>query len=94
MSGAPANAGDLAALVSDRLRELAVKIRTGNTDDWRQYWNEEPRSSLNTRTPAGMRCFRICENASRKESTPSPKGSTPETDDPTSEWHARIFRCP
>ena len=38
--GAPANPADLAALVRDRLCELAVKIRTGNTDDWRQYWNE------------------------------------------------------
>lgn len=38
--GAPANAADLAALVRDNLCELAVKIRTGNTDDWRQYWNE------------------------------------------------------
>ena len=42
--GAPANAGDLAALVRDLLCELAVKIRTGNTDDWRQYWNEKPRT--------------------------------------------------
>ena len=39
--GTPANAGDLAALVRDRLCELAAKIRTGNTDDWRQYWNED-----------------------------------------------------
>ena len=38
--GTPANAADLAALVMDRLRELAVQIRRGNTDDWRQYWNE------------------------------------------------------
>ena len=38
--GTPANAGDLAALVSDRLRELAERIRTANTDDWRQYWNQ------------------------------------------------------
>ena len=37
--GTPANSGDLAALVTDRLHELAVQIRTGNTDDWRQYWN-------------------------------------------------------
>ena len=37
----PANAGDLAALVLDCLRELAERIRTGNTDDWRQYWNED-----------------------------------------------------
>ena len=42
--GTPANAGDLAALVRDRLCDLAVKIRTGNTDDWRQYWNEKPRT--------------------------------------------------
>ena len=38
--GAPANPADLAALVKDKLCELAVKIRTGNTDDWRQYWDE------------------------------------------------------
>ena len=38
-SGTPANAGDLAALVMDRLRELADQIRSSNTDDWRQYWN-------------------------------------------------------
>ena len=37
--GTPANAGDLAALVMDRLLELADQIRSGNTDDWRQYWN-------------------------------------------------------
>ena len=36
--GTPANPGDLAALVMDRLGELAVQIRKGNTDDWRQYW--------------------------------------------------------
>ena len=40
--GTPANAGDLAALVMDWLCEIAVQIRTGNTDDWRQYWNEKP----------------------------------------------------
>ena len=37
--GPPANAGDLAALVTDRLREIAEEIRTSNTNDWRQYWN-------------------------------------------------------
>ena len=39
--GPPANAGDLAALVVDRLAEIAHRIRNGNTDDWRQYWNED-----------------------------------------------------
>ena len=40
---APANAADLAALLVDRLEELAGRIRTSNTDDWRQYWNEAAR---------------------------------------------------
>ena len=37
--GTPANPADLAALLMDWLQKLAVQIRTGNTDDWRQYWN-------------------------------------------------------
>ncbi|MCY3887961.1 MAG: hypothetical protein OXG19_09735 [Chloroflexi bacterium] len=37
----PANAGDLAALVLDRLSTIASVIRTGNADEWRQYWNED-----------------------------------------------------
>ena len=41
--GAPANPGDLAALLVERLQEIATRIRTGNTDDWRQYWNEPSR---------------------------------------------------
>ena len=36
----PANAGDLAALLLDRLEDIASTIRTANSDDWRQYWNE------------------------------------------------------
>ena len=36
---APANAGDLAALVSDELEHLSRRIRDGSTSDWRQYWN-------------------------------------------------------
>ena len=37
--GAPANAGDLAALVFDELNTLSLKIRDGSTSDWRQHWN-------------------------------------------------------
>ena len=37
----PANAGDLAALVVDRLDEIAKRIRTVNSNDWRPYWNED-----------------------------------------------------
>ena len=35
----PANAADLAAVTLEYLREIAQKIRHGNTSDWRQYWN-------------------------------------------------------
>ncbi len=37
------NAGDLAALVHDRLSAVAPVLRTGNIDEWRQYWNENTR---------------------------------------------------
>ena len=35
----PANAGDLAALVFDELKDISLRIRDGSTSDWRQYWN-------------------------------------------------------
>ena len=41
--GPPANPADLAALLADRLGELGDRIRNGNTDDWRQYWNLDSR---------------------------------------------------
>lgn len=37
----PANAADLAALLTDRLHEIDEQIRTSNADDWRPYWNED-----------------------------------------------------
>ena len=37
--GPPANPGDLEALLVDALHCLSLRIRTGSTDDWRQYWN-------------------------------------------------------
>ena len=40
----PANAADLAALTTAHLREIARRIRDGNTSDWRQYWNVDPRN--------------------------------------------------
>jgi len=39
--GPPASAADLAALVTDKLRRLAERIRNGNTDDWIQYWHTD-----------------------------------------------------
>ena len=44
----PANAGDLAALTADILQELAYQIRNGNTDDYRQFWNEGPHRQLSS----------------------------------------------
>lgn len=38
---APANAADLAALLMDRLSEIAERVRTDNADEWRKYWNED-----------------------------------------------------
>lgn len=35
----PANAADLAALTADCLHQMADGIRSGDTSDWRQYWN-------------------------------------------------------
>ena len=80
--GTPANPADLAALVVDRLEELAVGIRTGNTDDWRQYWNEPhgqsptPKhedhcrnallSALRERLPDGVRAEREGQHANDK----------------------------
>ena len=39
--GPPASAADLAALVTEKLRRLAERIRNGNTDDWLQYWHTD-----------------------------------------------------
>ena len=36
----PANVGDLSALVLYILKDMAEGIRNGNTDDYRQFWNE------------------------------------------------------
>ena len=40
-NGPPANASDLAALVFDELKDLAFKMRDGNTSPWRQHWNTD-----------------------------------------------------
>ena len=48
-NGSPANAADLAALVTDHLHEIARNIHDGSTSDWRQYW-ENP-SDEKTRKP-------------------------------------------
>ncbi len=38
---APANAADLAALLGVRLHDIGEHVRGGNTNPWRQFWNED-----------------------------------------------------
>lgn len=38
--GPPANPGDLAALITERLDQVGGHIRRGNDNGWRPYWNE------------------------------------------------------
>jgi hypothetical protein len=42
----------------DRLEEIGEEIRTGNTDDWRQYWNE-----ASAGRPASPRRENFCRDA-------------------------------
>lgn len=37
----PANVTDLVALLLDRLQSISENIRGGNTNPWRQFWNED-----------------------------------------------------
>ena len=39
--GPPANPADLKALLVDRLSDMCDDLRGGNTDIWRQFWNED-----------------------------------------------------
>ncbi len=55
--GTPTNPADLAALLMDRLREIAKQIR-GNTDDWHRYWNVDSHGR-----PQKPRPENTCRNA-------------------------------
>ena len=39
--GAPANAADLAALLQDRIADIATDVRGGNDNPWRNYWSDD-----------------------------------------------------
>lgn len=48
----PASAADLVALTFAHLRDIAQKIRNGNTDDYQQYWSyDENNKALNRSKP-------------------------------------------
>ena len=55
----PANAADLAALALDRLDEISKKLRHSNTNNWRQYWNENTK----TREPVKPKHEESCRDA-------------------------------
>ena len=40
MDGRPVNSGDLTALMVDRIRQFGRKIRSVDSNDWQQFWNE------------------------------------------------------
>ena len=60
--GPPANAGDLAALVTDRLDEISVRIGKDNASGWRPFWNEDEYGRRDTPKHEGA-----CRDALRKE---------------------------
>ena len=39
--GAPANAAALAALLHDRIADIAAEVRGGNDNPWRNYWSDD-----------------------------------------------------
>ena len=47
--GPPAGPADLAALVADKNRELAARIRDGRTDIWQQFWHTEASDGRRTK---------------------------------------------
>ena len=56
--GPPANAGDLAALAVDSLCRLTKRIRTGNANEWRLFWNEGAHGK-----PSGPKVENACRDA-------------------------------
>ena len=55
---APANAADLAALALHQIDEVARSIRHTNTNDWRQFWNEDEHGR-----PTGPKREESCRDA-------------------------------
>lgn len=48
-NGPPANAADLASLTCEHIRDLAERIKTGNTNDYRQYWGRNKNKQVQDR---------------------------------------------
>ena len=65
-NGTPASPGDLAALVVDRLQEIAVQIRNGNTDGWKKYWNVDSHGRPTDPRPENNCRDTLLENLDRR----------------------------
>ena len=73
---APANVADLVALVIDHLNQIADRIHTNNTDDWRQYWNED--SNGQPKTPKNENSCRDALLSDLQERLPAGVDAQPE----------------
>ena len=49
-NGPPANIADLASITHEHIRKLAKRIKYGNTNDYRQYWEEYPEKRQHEKT--------------------------------------------
>ena len=49
--GPPANAADLTALLQDRIDDFQRDLQGGDTDTWRQFWNEDQYGGLTEQKP-------------------------------------------
>lgn len=53
----PTNAADLAAITTNQLEAIAMRVRDGNTSDWRQYWD-----CVGGRSPEKPRNEELCRD--------------------------------
>ena len=49
-NGPPANVADLSCITREHIRELAKRIKYGNTNDFRQYWDKDLKERLDEET--------------------------------------------
>ena len=73
---APANAADLAALLSVRLEDIAADVRGGSSDRWRQFWSNDHDDQR--RTPKVENSCRDAVLAALQTRLPSEVDAVPE----------------
>ena len=73
---APANAADLAALLSVRLEDIAADVRGGSSDRWRQFWSNDHDDQR--RTPKVENSCRHAVLAALQDDLPTEVDTVPE----------------